>query len=310
MTKTKQLLLLLFSLLLLTACDGGVYSGTLIFEGDHRYDAETRLPGDIFLRAGTAEFAKTAEVDGSIYMLGGTLLLNGTVAQHLVVVDGTVTLGPEAVIGGDLRVAGGTVTQAETAVVRGNTMRGSLPVPDEMLNRSQEWDDVLRLLVSALLLAGWAALLVQRRPQPILTVGEAVVDNPLPTGAMGLLVLLVLPALLVVMAFTIVLLPLVAVVGLLLLLLLGYGYVAIGTQIGLLLGQVSNRPIPLPALAFGGTLLLAGLMMLPFIGGGIALATTVFIAGSLPLTWFGIRPFTPAWPAASADLSEYGRTQP
>ena len=71
MKRIAPLLLLLF---LLTGCDDGLYSGTLIFDGDHTFDAAARLPGDALLRSGTAEFAAGSQVAGSVYVLGGTLL--------------------------------------------------------------------------------------------------------------------------------------------------------------------------------------------------------------------------------------------
>lgn len=309
MTNTKAHFLILLSLLLLTACDGGVYSGTLIFEGDHHYGAETALPGDVFMRAGTAVFEEGATISGSVYMLGGELRINGPVGGTVVLVDGTLDLGPAADVGGDLRVAGGTILQAETAVVRGQTMQSSaLNLPTEALNRRRGWDDVVRLLSAALLLAGWAALLIHRRPQPLHTVGDAMAGHPLPTGAMGLLILLVLPALLVIMAFTIVLIPLVFVLGLLIFLLYSYGLAALGAMIGITLGRLLPRPFAPPALAFGGTLLLFGLLAMPFLGELFALVTVIFVSGSLLLTRFGTRAFTPDQPrSAGANLASYRR---
>ena len=97
--------LFLFALLLV-GCEDGLLSGTLIFEGMHQFDSETVLLGDVLVQAGTAEFATGSRVAGSVYVVGGGLVLDGTVDGDLILLDGQVTLGPKAVVGGDLRMGG------------------------------------------------------------------------------------------------------------------------------------------------------------------------------------------------------------
>jgi hypothetical protein len=60
--------------LLLVGCENGRYSGTLIFDGQHRFEAGERLPGNVLLRAGTAEFDTGSQVAGPVYVIGGSLL--------------------------------------------------------------------------------------------------------------------------------------------------------------------------------------------------------------------------------------------
>jgi len=72
--------------LLLVGCDDGLSRGTLVFDGQHRFTAATPLPGDLLLRAGTAEFTRDSQVGGTIYVVGGRLLLDGVVAGDLVVI--------------------------------------------------------------------------------------------------------------------------------------------------------------------------------------------------------------------------------
>ncbi len=297
--------------LLLAGCDGGLYSGTLIFEGVHDFGPGTQLPGDVFVRAGTAEFAEGSQVAGSVYVLGGALTLNGAVGGDVALLGGNLTLGPQAVVQGDLRLGGGEVDRAETAVVQGNTVTGSgVEIPAEMLAQQQSWDDWLRAISAALLLAGLGALLARGRPQPLTRMSDAVLEHTLVSGAVGLLILLVLPALLVMMAFTIVLIPLVIVIGLLLFLLLGYGLVAVGGQLGGWLSDRLNREMSAAATTFWGTLLLLLLFEIPYVGGGLLVITAVLILGAVLLTRLGQRPFVPDTPKGEPlDVSSYARPE-
>jgi hypothetical protein len=218
MLKMIRLLLLLSTLLFLTGCDDGLYSGTLIFSGEHRFESGAHFPGDVFLRAGRVEFAAGSQVDGMVVLLGGSLATNGEIGGDLFLLD----------------------------------------------------------------------------------------------GALGLLVALVLPALLVMMAFTVILIPLVIIVGLLLILFLGYGLVAIGHRLGMWLRKFVaarwGRSLSRPAATFLGTLLLALLFEIPYLGDGLLVVTAVLVSGAVMLTHFGIRRYVPPMPYdEDADSAGYGR---
>lgn len=299
----------LFLALLLIGCDGGLYSGTLIYEGAHTFGPGTRLPGDVFVRAGTVEFATGSGVAGSVSMLGGTLTINGQVDGDLALLGGRLILGPQAEIGGDLRLGGGEVERSETTVIHGQTITGSgIEIPQAALDQERSWDDWLRRLSAALLLAGLGALLAHGKPQPLAGMGEAIVDHALVSGAVGLLVLLVLPALLVMMAFTVLLIPVVMAIGLLLLLLLGVGLTAVGYQIGLWTARRLGRDVAPAAAAFGGTLLLLVCFEIPYVGGGLLVGTAVLVLGAGLLTRWGLRPYTPEIPPTGpTELASYAR---
>ncbi|MCB9419807.1 MAG: hypothetical protein H6667_08380 [Ardenticatenaceae bacterium] len=305
----RHLCLLLLLALLLAGCDGGLYSGTLIFEGEHSFGPGTQLPGDVFVRAGTAEFGAGSQVAGSIYMLGGSLTVNGTIGGDLALLGGSLVLGPQAVVDGDLRLGGGEVAGVETAVIHGDIINGSgVEIPASVMAQRQSWDDCLRALSAALLLAGLGALLVRSRPQPVIRMGAAVVDNSLVSSAMGLLILLVLPALLVMMAFTIILIPLVVILGMLLLLLLGYGWVAVGHQLGMWLNRRLNQGLSTAVATFGGTLLLLLLFEIPYLGDGLLAVTAVLVLGAVFLTRLGTQPYIPdTFKDEPPDLSSYAR---
>lgn len=303
----KRILWLAMLSLLLVGCDEGIYSATLIFDGEHQFVAGTRLPGDVYMRAGTAELTAGAHVAGTVYIIGGTLQIDGDVSGDVAVLDGQVTFGPQAHIGGDLRLGGGTVTQAPTAVVQGEIIHNPFPVPVENLAPTASWGDWLRLSGSALLLALLGGLWAHKQPQPLLHVGQTAVGHWLVAGATGLLVLLILPILLVLMAFTIILLPLVLILSGLILLLWGYGIMALGSQLGTWLFRLSGWPLHQGWVTFGGTLLLMLLFYVPLVGDLVVGITAVLGMGALLLTRFGLRPYTPPAFLLEEDLASYGR---
>lgn len=302
---------LLFSLaLLLVACDG-VYSGTLIFAGEHQFGPETRLPGDVAMRAGVAEFAAGSRVDGSIYVVGGTLRLNGMVGGDVVILDGRVTLGPDLVIGGDLRLGGGEVVGVETAVIRGETISGAIALPPEATETRAGWDGLARTWAGALLLAALGGLWANWRPQPLRRTAATTTAHWPATLALGLLALLTLPVLLVLMAFTIVLLPLVLLLLLALFLMLGMGIIALGLRLGEAVAVWRGWSWSAGRATFVGTLLLLGLFNLPVAGGVLAVITAVFLFGAVLLTRFGTHEFHPPDRlTAETDLASYARGAP
>jgi hypothetical protein len=297
----------LLALLLLTGCEDGLVSGTLIFEGTHQFGSETALPGDVLVQAGTVEFATGSTVAGSVYVVGGEVVLNGTITGDLVVLDGQVTLGPQAVVEGDLRLGGaGAMQSAETAVVQGETITGL--ALSQTRPESTGWDDAARRLVGALLLAALGGLWARRRPHALHHVAEAATVHWPAAGALGLLALLVLPVLLVMMAFTVVLLPLVLLLGLAIFLALGMGIIALGNWLGEWFWAWRKWPDAPGWTTFGGTLLLVGLFHVPWLGNGLFLVTAVLLFGAVLLSRFGTRSFEPPPHLAQReDLTSYGR---
>lgn len=303
----QQIVLIFLVSLLLVGCEEGIYSGTLIFSGEHQFRAGTDLQGDVYMRAGVAEFTAGSHVAGAVYIVGGTLLLNGDVGGDVAVLDGRVTLGPQANIGGDLRVSGGTVQLAETAVIQGEALNNAFPLPLEDVQNRRGWDNWLRAVSAVLLLAGLGGLWASKQPQLLMNVGQTATQYWLVAAAVGLLLLVLLPILLVIMAFTIILLPLVMILAGLILLLLGYGFMALGSQLGGWLGRLSGLALSRGWTTFGGTLLLLLLFNIPVVGDVLLVGTAVLILGTMLLTQFGLRRYTPSTFISQDELSTYGR---
>jgi hypothetical protein len=86
-------LLLLFPLLILSACEPQVYSGKIILEGKH---ALMTVDGDLVMLGGQVTLKEGSQVTGSVYLLSGDLQADGTIHGDVSLMTGTLTLGPHA----------------------------------------------------------------------------------------------------------------------------------------------------------------------------------------------------------------------
>lgn len=291
--------MLILLLLLLTGCSAqGLYSLTVITEGQHELAGD--VPGDLLMLGGAATLAEGATVGGNVHLLLGDLLVLGKIRGDVAFLNGRLHLAPTARIDGDLNLGGGAYSAAPGAVIVGRVDTGAgvaLPSAPQRA-ASGRWASLARGLVSGLLLGLLAAILARYRPDGVRRVGEAATQHALASLAMGALVGLVGVSLLVTMAYTIVLIP----VTLLGLAALGvavlYGWIGLGTEVGRLAAQALSRPLRPPAAAFTGTLaVMLALELasaLPAVGGLLAISLALLGLGAAALTRFGLRPFTPA----------------
>jgi hypothetical protein len=299
MKRSYILILIIFSALGLTACEDA-YSGTLILNGSHTYSEGERLSGELVMVSGAVSIERGARLPGSIYMLGGDLLIDGEVDGDLSLIGGKAVLGPGARIGGNVNLAGGSLERSPEAVIAGTLREASeLSLDAETIfpRRSLE-NRLIWILPQALGMAllGYAA--TRYIPRPVARVGKAAFEHPLVAGALGLLCGLVLPALLVLMAFTVILIP-VTLIGLITMgLILVYGWIGAGLIVGKWLDQQTRRNLPPTQAAFWGTLLfmlvVQALGLVPLIGPTLALIITLIAAGAVLITRFGTHTFVPA----------------
>ena len=142
-----------------------------------------------------------------------------------------------------------------------------------------------------------AALVTHFRPRPVARLAEVLARHLVVAGALGVLAGIVGLSLLVLMAFTIILIP----VSLLGLLLGGstivLGWLAWGEICGRILLRWLRLRLQPATTAFAGTLLfmlaLEGIGALPMIGGTVALILTAAGLGAAVLTRWGLRPYVP-----------------
>jgi hypothetical protein len=312
MTQKLRWPLLLVAVLALTVCgESGLYSGTLITQGDHTIGAGETLRGALVIMGGQTQLQPGARVDDSVYIAGGQVDINGQVDGNVSLIQGNLSLGPQAQVGGSLNVGGGMLTRAPESTVQGEVQRGAgLSLPSaQALSAESLLGDLVQSLITAVIVAVFAFLATYFLPKPVSRVAETLADHMIVAGAMGTLAGVVGLALLVLMAFTIILIPvtLLALVAMGLMVTLGWS--GFGMIVGRRLARWLNRDMRPSVAAFSGTLVymlaidLIG--YIPVVGGllGLLLAAAGF--GAVLLTRLGTRTFVPATEREERQVSSW-----
>lgn len=302
MSRSVVVLLALFALLAssCTAQEPGLYRVTLVTEGEHVFRPTETVPGDLVILGGQISLQEGSRVAGSVTMLSGNVVLDGRVDGDVSLLNGTLTLGPRARMQGDLTVGGGVLERSPEARIAGrvNTGSGGQILNVGGLSRPSPGEQLTRALVGVIFLAPFAVVLVALLPRRVQRVAKAAAEQPLVAGALGILVAVVAPSLLVLLAFTIVLIPVAMLGALFLALAAVYGWVALGLALGRRIASLLDREVGEPVAALLGVLSLTlwvGLLgLLPAVGMVVALAVVALGLGAVFLTGFGARVFVPA----------------
>lgn len=296
--KRSRIILLMFAFLL-TACGAdGLYSLTLITDGQH--ELTQNLQGDLLILGGEVTLPEDVYVNGNVHLLLGELTVNGEINGDVSFMNGDLILGDSALLRGDLNLGGGSFHPSPGSVIEGKVNTGtgvSLPSVPERESRfdSSFW---LRAILNGLFSGLVAAVLVRYFPSAVGRISEAITLHSLASGGMGILVGIVGISLLVTMAYTILLIP----VSILMLFLLAVGvflgWLGLGSELGRLIVQMTRQPIKPSKAAFIGMFVfmpaLQLLTSIPLIGGLFGIAIVSVGLGAVSLTRFGLQRFVPA----------------
>ncbi|MFC5971946.1 polymer-forming cytoskeletal protein [Halomarina salina] len=279
MNLTPVTVLLVVAVLLAAAAGGeDVDSMRVVLDEEHVLDG----PTETVLVAGGA-VTTDGPVDGSVYVADGSVDVASTVRGDVVVLGGDVRIAPSATVTGTVQAIGGDVTVAEGASV-GSVERG---VPAEEAGTSP-----VGFALQTLVLAAVGALLADRRPRLLGTVGDAATTHPLVSGVVGALSTLAALAMTVLLAFTVVLLPVSVLAVLVGAVVVGYAVAVFGALLGRRL-PVDSRPVAAAAGVVGVEALLVVLPRVPVVGSLAALALLAVGVGAVLVTGFGLRRFEP-----------------
>lgn len=311
MTSRLSAMSALLATLVLAACEGGVYQGTLVMDGVQEFGADEAVHGDLIVIDGEAIVGPESHVTGAVYLLGGSLNLAGRVDGDVHLLLGELILRDAAHIAGNLNIAGGRVDRAPGATIGGDVGPGlGLELPGDVTTAVPSIREQLsRALLQSLLVGAVAVLNARFMPRALGRVVTAAREHPLVSGSMGALIGIISLSLLVLMAFTIVLIP-VSILGLILLgLVVVFGWAAVGTLAGRSVARRLNLRLGPAVTAFGGAfLLMLALSLLntvPLVGGLVALIVSCIGLGAVFITGLGTRTFVPAVDAELA--AEEGR---
>ncbi|MEZ3163985.1 polymer-forming cytoskeletal protein [Halorubrum sp. RMP-47] len=244
------------------------------------------VAGDAEVGAGSFELTETGRVDGALDVGAGSIRVDGGVGGDVRAAADSVVIGPNAAVDGEFRYDAETFTQSPDASVVGDV------VEDPSLGDGGSGTGVGG---GGDLLPSWAgtaygvaanlalgAVLLFAFPRFSRTVGDRVGTDPLVSGGTGILGLVVAPLALLLLAITVVGLPL-AVVGF-----AGYG---VAIWVGAVYGQYALGAVVLDRLGSPnrwlalllGVVGVALIGLLPWVGGVVELLVLLLGLGSLAL---------------------------
>lgn len=256
--------------------DGEVTGNLDAFSGNVRINGTVN--GDVGAFGGNVVLADNGRIGGTLEAAAGNVILNGEIGDSATIGAGTITVGPTAVINGDLTYDG-ELTQAQGASVAGQVSQS-----DDLAVGPQEpflptWFGVVYGLLVNLLLG---AVLLLVFPAFSREVAGKASGDPLRSAGVGLLLLIAIPIALFLIALTVVGIPL-SLTGVLVFLLLlwlsgVYGAYSVGTWL-LSLADTDNRWLALAV----GVLVVAVLSQIPILGGLVQFVVLLLGFGALAL---------------------------
>jgi cytoskeletal protein CcmA (bactofilin family) len=249
--------------------------------GDVEVGRGAQIAGSASLAGGNV--VVKGPIQGNLHVGAGDVTLDGPVAGDAYVGAGTLTLGPNARIEGKLKFRGGELNRDPGAQVAGGLVQSHghshrhAWTSGERLTRGWMWS--LGLVVLAALLAG--AL-----PGPSQRLAQELRERPGMTALLGFLALTAIPVAAVMLAITIIGIPiaLLAVVLYAALLMIGYVWLAVVLG-GLLLDRFSAETAAVSAWRIGSAalamIILAIVVRVPLVGGFVMLAALVVGVGMI-----------------------------
>jgi hypothetical protein len=177
------------------------------------------VAGDLIVTGGV--ISVDADIDGKVLAAGGNIGINGTI-ENLLATGGTVTLGPSARVLRDAVISAGTVVNAGTVVrnltVSANTFENPGSAGSIEYQEQQPVTDAFSgfSFISLLIAVGFLFLgiiLIQIFPEEFASVVREVVTGPIVKTIVGFFGIVVSALVVLVIAITVIGLPVAAVLG-------------------------------------------------------------------------------------------------
>ena len=317
----KYLLSLLISLFIVLAIapsavlaqnpePGNSITGDQVIIGNtFRLEANDTLEGNILVVGGTVSTVQGSTVNGDLVLIGGTMAINGTINGDIVSIGGVVTLEDSAVVNGGLAILGTSLVRSPSAQITGNIMEETpgyqnldflkkygISIP--FTQKQSPFSKVINATFNSLVMAALAVVLGLLMPSNIKNVAAALVSQPAITGGAGLLTIVVAPIIMVLLAITIILLPVSLLAMLALALSLLFGFIVVGYEIGNRLSGLFKDTWH-PSIAAGiGTLFLSLVTSLagviPCVGWILGFVASIMGLGAVIISRFGSNKFAPS----------------
>ena len=288
--------------------DRGAFADKIVFGGSYTLQSGDHLDGDLIIFGGNVTLEEDSQVDGDVIVMGGNLEADGRIQGDVSCIGGNVNLLDNAVVNGDVHTAGGAnLNRSDGSQVMGEVRSGSGPYDFNFTRRGRlpglevsisPLVDALWFLFQTFFWAGLAVLLVMFLPGHVERTANAAITQPLITGGVGLLTLIVAVFLLPILAITLILLPASLIGALLLAVAWLFGTAALGFEVGRRIERQFRQDWP-PAVSAGvGTfvfvLVIFGLSkIVPCVGWAFPVIAGVVAIGAVLLTRFGMQVYPP-----------------
>ena len=229
--------------------------------------------------------------------IGGSVTIAGHVRRDAVAVGGSVTLLPGARVEGDAVAIGGTVSVPEGATLEGDnvSLAGRIPTTLGSMSRwvvgGPHMFSMFRFagrLTRAVLLFVIALLIAVAFPGALTRIGAYLVNRPGLSALSGVAILLGFVPLCVLLAVTIIGIPLIPVAVMLLVALLLFGFTVSAAWLGERMPVSQERKTPIKSVARGGAILVV-VGLVPWIGMAALILAAAVSAGATLLSRFGRR---------------------
>jgi cytoskeletal protein CcmA (bactofilin family) len=282
---------------------GKTYTGDqVVIANTYRLEPGDVLEGNLAVVGGTAVIAEGAVMTGDIILTGGTISISGLVNGDIIAIGGAVNVDDTATINGNLVMVGATLKRSPLAKINGDITEQTPKFFDFNFKNPQglnlpfklSKDPLTKMLTAAfqaLAMGALAVIIGLLLPQQIKRVASTVTGEPLVTGGVGLLTIVVAPILLVIFTVTIILIPITVLTVLLLALAILFGWIAVGYEIGVRIAGLFHTNWH-PSIAAGiGSLLLSLVtgfaFIIPCIGWVIGAIVGIIGLGAVIISRFG-----------------------
>ena len=274
----------------------------VVIANTYRLESGDELMGNLAVIGGTATLDEGSTMTGDVILIGGTLTVNGTVNGDFIAIGGAVNIEDTADINGNISLIGATIKKSPLAEINGEITEQSPKFFDFNLSdpkainfpftaKTSLLTRMLQASLQALAMAALAVILGLLLPQQIKRVADTISKEPLVTGGVGLLSVVVAPILLVLLTITIILIPVTILGTLLVGLAVLFGWIAIGFEIGQRLAILFKTTWH-PSISAGIGVLLLGLVtgfatLIPCIGWLIGVIVAILGLGAVVISRFG-----------------------
>ena len=321
--KNNNRIVIILSLLfiLILSIPSPVYAKTftndkVVLGGSFRLKNGDTLDGSLAVFGGQAILEDGSLVTGDIVITGGTIDIDGDVEGDITAIGGSIKLGDSAVIYGDIATIGSSLNRSDDATIKGNL---SFDIPSDFsipsfpilpginaFSRPGSWSPnfnmdfkpiskVLGAFFQSITLAALAILLALFLETPTKRIINSIIDQPVVAGGIGLLSLIVIPGILLVMAITIILLPISLLGFIVLFLSLIFGWISIGIEVGNRISTMFKQNWATPIAAGIGTFIMTIIVKffgwIPCIGWIMPTIVIILGLGGIFLSRFGTKEY-------------------